>query len=523
MIPILYGAGENAYTNHGLGPIRDATSCLVTEEANGAFELTLTVPRTSPRLSELQKGNQILVPPNPYDQPQPFRIQRVRKGLRGELVIYAQHLCYDLAGVPINTFTSTTAAQAIGYMNSRRLGGDSFSFSTDLNVSNPMTVKEPTPAWDLLGGGENTLTYNYGGELKFDRRSVQLLSARGAERGFVIAYGKNLTELTHEESIEKFYTGVLPYWADGDETLVVGSVQTAVSGLGYTRILPVDLSADFDEQPTVAQLNSAGQTYIREKKIGEPTLRVKASFVPPGSRGIRTLEDVRLWDKVTLRHELLQIDVEASVVKTVYDVLRERYQSIEIGNRLITAAQSIAAPVKRIADDAVKEKNIAKGAVTARKIGGGAVTGSKLADNSVSVMKIVDGAVVTEKIATDAVTAQKLLNGAVTVNKISNGAVVSDKIAADAVTATKILNGSVTGPKVLDQAIAYAKLSGSLQVFYNDTIAANQLFAGVIYTQGGVSCSTLIVNGQQFNPGQINFLDGLQQRRTFNVLMLASG
>lgn len=518
MIPMLFGAAESAYTTHGLGPIRDATSCLVTEEANGAFELKLSVPCSSPRLAQLVKGNQILVPPNPYDRPQPFRIQRVTKGLRGEMDVYAQHLCYDLAGVPINRFFASTAAQAIGYMNSNRLGGDSFVFSTDLVVSNPMVVSEPTVAWELLGGGENTLTYNYGGELRFDRRSVQLLQSRGADRGFVIAYGKNLTGLTHEESIEGLYTGVLPYWTGGEDTLVLGEVQTAIDTLGFTKILPVDMSADFEEAPSVAQLNAAGVTYIREKKIGEPTLRIKASFVPPGSRGIRALEDVRLWDRVTLRHERLQIDVEASVVRTVYDVLRERYQNVEIGNRLVSVAQTIAAPVSRIADGAVKTQNIAPGAVRASRIGAGAISGSKLADNSVSVMKIVDGAVVTEKIATDAVTAAQLLNGAVTVNKIAAGAVVTDKIATDAVTATKILAGAVTTAKILDKAVAYAKLSNSLQVFYNDTIAANAIFTGVIYAAQSVSCSTLVVTGHQYHEGVIAFVDGLGNTRSFNVL-----
>ena len=52
MIPILFGAAESAYTSHGLGPISDATSCIVTEEANGAFDLKMRVPRTTARLAE---------------------------------------------------------------------------------------------------------------------------------------------------------------------------------------------------------------------------------------------------------------------------------------------------------------------------------------------------------------------------------------------------------------------------------------------------------------------------------------
>ena len=39
-------------------------------------------------------------------------------------------------------------------------------------------------------------------------------------------------------------------WADGAENV-------AVTGLGYTRVLPVDLSSEFDDPPTKAQLNAA--------------------------------------------------------------------------------------------------------------------------------------------------------------------------------------------------------------------------------------------------------------------------
>lgn len=474
MKPILYPADESAFVSRGYGPISDATSCLVTEEANGAFELRLTVPRTSPRLAQLANGALIYARPNPHDDPQAFRIRRVGKALREQVEIFAQHLCYDLAGVPIGAFSATTAAKAIGYMNSKQLAGDGFTFSTDLVVSNPMDVEEPTDAWSLLGSGENTLTYNYGGQLKFDMRSVQLLQARGADRGFVIAYGKNLTELRHEESTEKLYTGVLPFWV-GSESTVVGAVQNAVTDLGYTRILPVDLSSEFDDPPTRSQLNAAGRKYITEKKVGVPDIQIRASFVPPGSRGLKTLEDVRLWDEVTLRHELLGIDVEASVVRTVYDVLRERYQSVDIGNKLLSVAHTIAAPTSRIA----------AGAVTGKQIRGGSVGGGKLKNG--------------------AVTEYKLANNCVTVNKIVDGAVVS----------VKIQDGAVTGNKVLDKAIAYAKLSGTLQVFYNDTIAANALFSGVIYAAKSVSCSTLIVGGTQYLGGSWSFIDGLNQTRTF--------
>lgn len=506
MKPLLFSPSESIYATFGYGPI-DATSCIVTEEANGAFELKLRVPRTTPRLAQLKPGAQILAPPNPYDQAQPFRVKRVSKTQRGDFEVYAQHLAYDLAGAPIAAFTAATAAQAIWAFNNSRLAGPAFQFSTDLSVSNPMVVTEPTSAWDLLGSSENTLTYCYGGELKFDRRSVQLLAARGADRGFVVAYGKNLTELTAEETIEDFYTGVLPFWI-GSESSVTGNVQNAVTDAGFVKILPLDLSSQFDDQPTIAQLNAAAQTYITENKIGVPKLKIRASFVPPGSRGIAALEDVRLWDKVTLRHELLNLNVAASVVKTAYDVLRERYDYIEIGNRLVSAAQTIAAPTTRIAKSAVTEKAIARNSVGGSRIKNDSIATAKLGTGAVTGAKLGVGAVTSDKIGTGAVNSAALGLGAVTAEKLGVGAVTVTKIADGAISETKIANGAVTGNKVLDQAISYAKLNGTLQVFYNDIIAANAIYSSVITARGSVTCSTLNLNGTTVTPQQISYMTG---------------
>ena len=39
MIPILFEPKTNNFNSNGLGRLMDATSCLVTEERNGAYEL----------------------------------------------------------------------------------------------------------------------------------------------------------------------------------------------------------------------------------------------------------------------------------------------------------------------------------------------------------------------------------------------------------------------------------------------------------------------------------------------------
>lgn len=475
MNPLLFAANATSYASHGIGPLSDAVSCVVTEEANGAYKLEMSLPASSAHLKSITPGVQIVVRPNPTDPIQPFRVKRVSRPLRGLVSISAEHICYDLAGVPVGAFKANNAAQAIGYMNSRRLGGEAFTFSTNLNVSNPMEITVPTSAWDLLGTGENTLLYCYGGELKFDRRTVQLLSARGANRGVVVRYGTNMTEMVYEEERDSFYTGVLPFWSDNDGTTVVGSVQNASGSFGFSKIMPLDLSSEYDDRPSVATLNAAGRSYITKEKIGQPVFKIRTTIVPPGSRGLQTLEDVRLFDRVTVEHSGYGISIPGSVVKTQFDVLRERFKEIEIGNRFVSIAQTIAAPTKRIADNAVTEKALAN-----RSVGGG-------------------------KIKKEAVKEYNLAQDSVTVNKIRNGSVTSEKIP----------NGAVTGNKILDGAISYAKFNGNLQVMWTDILAAQAVFATVITADKSVSCSTLVCSGTQFLPGRWSFIDGTGNSRTF--------
>lgn len=443
MIPLLFPADATTYLSHGIGPLSDCIECTAEEEANGAFTLKLSLPMNSKRLSDLVCGTQIICHPYHYGTMQPFRVKRVGRPLRGRVEVYAEHICYDLAGTPIGAFEAETAAQAVRYMNARRLGGEQFTFVTDLNVSSYMQVEEPTSAWSLIGPGKNTLLGCYGGELRFDLRTVSLLNARGADRAFRVRYGVNMTDLTYEEDASEFYTGVLPFWR-GEDSTVVGTVQNAAGSFGFTKIMPLDLSAEYDSAPTAAMLNAAGWKYIAEQKVGVPVFRIKAGFTPPGARGLANIEDVRLFDPVIVEHERYGIEMEASVVKTVYNVLSERYKSIEIGNRLITVAQTIAAPTDRIKKGAVDNKALARNSV-----GGGSikrravkthtieeknVTGPKIADGAITGIKIGTGAVETDKIAAGAVTSAKLASGVQSILSRANSMLAANGLTVNGTT-----------------------------------------------------------------------------------------
>jgi len=364
MIPILYDASEELYTSHGLGELAEATSCEVVEEANEAYTLALQLPVTARHYKDLARRFQILARPNPTDRPQPFRISRVTKPLRGAVTVFARHLSYDLTGVVIGPLAANSAAEAIAQINARALTQNAFTFSTNLTATGALTTTVPTSARALLGpvDKDNTLLRVYGGDLRFDRRTVQLLAQRGADRGFEIAYGVNMTELRADEDSGEVYAGILPYWTDG-ETTVQGDVQSVPASTGLTAIQPVDLSAEFSSQPTVEQLNAHGAAWLDRHKPYLPRDSYQVSFVPPGSRGLHTIEQLNLFDEVTVRYDRLGVRVKKTVVKTTYDVLRERYRSVELGERRQYVSDLLAAPIsaKRLAPGSVGGGALSKG------------------------------------------------------------------------------------------------------------------------------------------------------------------
>lgn len=368
MIPILFPENESVYgySQNSRSQFADATSCSVTEELNGAYQLKMTLPRSSPHLANLAVGMQILAAPNPFDQTQPFRISHINKSLRGDVEITALHLVYDLRRIPIGNVSQvcTSASQAAGVFQSEQSSNwNKFTFPSryapEPTGSETLEVKGPAYIWDLLGMGEDTLIGAFGGELKFDRRQVNILTRRGEDRGFEILYGVNMTELTYEVDRENLYTAVLPFWKSGSSQRV-GSVQyanpTAPSDIASNRdqIMLLDLSEKYSSIPSAATLNAAGREYILDASLNAranynaPELRVKVTAVPPGSRGLQTLEEVQLGDTIRIKHEGLNVNVKTRVVQTVYDVLRDRYTSFDVEGRVYGVATTIAKIGKQV-------------------------------------------------------------------------------------------------------------------------------------------------------------------------------
>ena len=317
----------------------------MSEEENGEYELALEYPINGAHYEQLKNETIILAKPNQTDREQPFRVYKMSKPLAGIITVNARHISYDLAGIPANPFTATSAETAMQMLKSQSAVDNPFSFQTNIQLDNPFTVETPQTIRAIMGAGEKNLISVYGGVYAYDRFLVRLQSERGENRGFKIRYGKNLIDLVQEENVGETYTGVLPYYKGN--TVITGAVIQAAGTFATQRILPLDLSQTFgDTQPTAEQLQTAAQEYIEKNGVGIPTVALTVSFVQL-SQSLeyqdQAFADVlAMGDTVTVEFEKLGISTTARVVKTAYNVLMERFESVEIGDKKPNIADTIA-------------------------------------------------------------------------------------------------------------------------------------------------------------------------------------
>lgn len=348
VIPKLYD-GTAAPQGNGIGLLRDCIRCTVTEERNGSYELELTYPITGQHYAALALRALIRAKPNPNGNEQDFRIYKISRPIGGQVTVNAQHISYDLSGVPVSPFSAQNAPAALAGLKAHAAAECPFDFWTDLSTTAAFAVSVPSSIRSLLGGVEGSILDVYGGEYEWDNTTVKLHARRGTDRGVTIRYGKNLTDLTQEENCADVYTGVYPYWAgsDGSGLVQLPEKTLAAQGeYGFVRILPLDLSEKFEQPPTEEQLRTAAQTYMKQNRIGVPKVSMTVSFAQLGQteeyEGKALLEQVDLGDTVRVEFPKLGVSASARCVKTVYNVLLDRYDSVELGDARANIADTIA-------------------------------------------------------------------------------------------------------------------------------------------------------------------------------------
>lgn len=353
MIPILFDANALDFSSRGLGPLTDAISCNVVEERNGTYELDLEYPVDGIHFNDIGLNKIIYAIPSPYRTPQPFRIYKISRVMRGAITVNAQHISYDLSGIAVLPFTANSVADIFNQIKRQSVITNNFTFSGSSALMRECNYTTPNSARQILGGMTGSVLDVFGGEYEFDGLNVIWRQDRGANKGVTIRYGKNLLDITQDMDISGAVTGVVPYWADSEGgNVVVGSQINLDGEFSYQKIVPLDLTQEFEEAPDKSTLEQRAKTYIEANYTAEPEINCDVSFAlieqSEEYKEFRLLEECDLCDTITVVYPDLGVNSTAKIVKIDTDVLRERYNSVTIGSVRANIAQTIIAQQKEV-------------------------------------------------------------------------------------------------------------------------------------------------------------------------------
>lgn len=340
---ILYDTDELEFETLGLGVLRDAISVSVTEELNGLFELTMEYPIDGYLFNELKFTRIICCKSNPYSKPQPFRIYSISTPINRTVTINAAHISYDLSGFIVDPFTATNLDETIAGLKNKVYGDCPFEYVRTVNESGNVNVSEPKSVRSVLG---EHVSKAYQPDFTFDGLTIIMEDKRGSETGVNVVYGKNLIDINQEENNTNVYTGVYPFWRDEEDNITVleERVIKTPGTWKYTKIYPLDLSNEFKNMPTQEEMKAFTETYIEVYSLGIPEISLSISVLQlNGTNYEREMltGKINLGDTITVQFPDAKVNAKARCIKTVYDPLQNRYETLELGDAVRTLADSI--------------------------------------------------------------------------------------------------------------------------------------------------------------------------------------
>ena len=352
MIPILYEKTETNFDTLGGCRLSDIISCVVTEERNGIFECDFEYPVSGANFEKIVPGRIIYCWHDDTEESQPFDIVSYSKPINGVVTFHAVHVSYRQSYIATYGRNINSLADALAMLKTGQ-PSNPFTYTTDKTSTGFLASADGTPrsVRQFLGGIEGSILDAYGGEYKWDGWSVQLLANRGRMRAITIRYGVNLLNYEDQTDYQGVFASCIPYWTgtndEGAEVVIRGGKVNSGNQTytGRDECVPLDLTDKFEGVPTVAQLNAEAKSFMQRQNTILPAQTITVDFVRLSEMGefeeFKNLLKCELCDTIRVLFPQYGVDSDFKIVKTVYDVLRERYESMELGQLSTTLSEAL--------------------------------------------------------------------------------------------------------------------------------------------------------------------------------------
>ena len=351
MIPKLYESNGEVL----IGSLHNGIKGITTEERNGLFEIEYIYPYFAPHIEKIIRGNIIVADANDKLKNQKFRIYRISKPISGKVTILARHISYDLLRDFIESIEIEN--QSCEYALNSIFRASQFSkhfvgVSDIINAQN-FSVSDVDALKAIAGTRGSILdTYGTGAELLRDNTTIKVLNKRGHDNGVTIEYKKNLTGFNYTLDETGLITRIRAFAKkreENEEVIVYSNPRFVdspkVNDYETPFIQAIDFSEEFDDKnpPTPEKLRLLAEKYFIDNKCDIPKMNYKIEFVPLSKcAGYEGIEDqIGLCDLVTIKNSMYNITTITKVIKTKYDFLKDKYESMELGEAKTTLSNVV--------------------------------------------------------------------------------------------------------------------------------------------------------------------------------------
>lgn len=346
MIPILYDSGETLFESNGLGRLRDCISCVVTEERNGEYVCDFEYPVEGILYDKIQLGRIIGVEHDDTNDVQPFGIVSYERPIEGKVTFHCQHISYRLSGIVTSGKDIDSLDDAITMLGNG-LPSQPFSFESDFSSNGYLASADgiPRSVRQIMGGMEGSILDTYGGEWEFDKWAAILHKSRGVQRDFSIRYGVNLVDYNETLDYSESFNMAVPFWYDEEEGLVKGDIIDSgeITYTGQNICVPLDLTDKFEAKPTKSDLNDMAESMLSGATL--PKQNIEVNFIrltdTEEYKQFASLQHCQICDTIPVVFPRYNMKGNFKIVKTEYDVLHERFNSMELGDLSTTLSEAL--------------------------------------------------------------------------------------------------------------------------------------------------------------------------------------
>lgn len=342
----VYNSDEKIFSNNGI-KILKPLKCYVYKEDNGDYYAEL---EDSIDNIDYYQANMIVTIPTPFPEgTQAFRLSNPEKK-SSKVVVRAKHVYFDRGNYVVadNYIVDKSCGYALDHLNSNADNTSPFTTSSNITSTNTFRCIRKS-----LQEADEIIIERWGGHLIRDNFNVAINSTIGQDRGVVLKYTKNIKDMVVNENWDDVVTKILPVGKDG---ILLPEIYISISeelyDIPFTKVVSFNQDLEQLEEETdeayhlrlIADLREKATTYLNINKIPKVNYNLSAH--------LDNITDV--GDVIYVEHPRLRVSLSTNVIAVKYDVILNKYKSIEFGN-FRNSLKNLLKEVNSTAENVAKE------------------------------------------------------------------------------------------------------------------------------------------------------------------------